>query len=136
MEHRWSHRRPLDGAATLSHPRYGLIRGIVRDISIGGMFVETGCVELPINTPVTVSFRLQNEGESDHYRLHAMVVRATDRGAGLMYLDSSAETIRPLRQMLYGGPAAAGVVAADALPAWPDTGRDAITSDLTGVAHG
>jgi len=132
MEHRWSSRRPVDGEVTLSHPRYGLIRGIVRDISIGGMFVETGRVELPVNTPLVVSFRLRNGDLSDHYRLHAMVVRATDHGAALMYLDSSADTVRLLRQMLYGQPAEQ--VSVGALPTWPDTGG-AITADITGQVH-
>lgn len=131
MEHRWSNRRSLDGEVTLSHPRYGLIRGVVRDISIGGMFVKTGHVELPVNTPVIVSFQLHNEGQSDHYRLHAIVVRADNDGAALMYLDSSAETVRPLRQMLYGPP----VGAVDTtLPVWPNT-DNTITADVTGHAH-
>jgi hypothetical protein len=130
MEHRWSHRRPLDGEVTLSHPRYGLIRGSVRDISIGGMFVETGRVEFPLNTPVVVSFQLHNGNQSDHYRLHAIVVRASNEGAALMYLDSSADTVRPLRQMLYGPPAEA----VDVLPVWPNV-DSTITADVTGQPH-
>lgn len=134
MEHRWSNRRPLDGEVALSHPRYGFVRGTVRDISIGGMFVETGRIGLPVNTPVVVSFRLQSGSQSDHYRLHAMVVRTAERGAGLMYLDSSADTIRPLREMLYGPPAAAEPASVGTLPAWP-AGGPGITADITGQVH-
>jgi len=130
MEHRWSNRRSMNGEATLSHPRYGLIRGVVRDISIGGMFVETDSVELPVNTPLIVSFQLHNGSQSDHYRLHAIVVRASDEGAALMYLDSSVDTVRPLRQMLYGPPGET----VDALPVWPNA-DNTVTVDVTGHVH-
>jgi hypothetical protein len=116
MEHRWSGRRFLGGEVTLSHPRYGIIHAVVRDISLGGMFVETGRVELPLNTPLAVSFRLQNGGYASHHRLHAMVVRTADDGAALMYLDSSADAIRPLRQMLYGPPGETAGTGAE--PVW------------------
>lgn len=120
MEHRWSARRFLGGEVTVSHSRYGIIRAILRDISLGGMLVETGRVELPVNTPVTVSFVLQNGGRSSHHRMHAVVVRTTDNSAALMYLDSSADTIRPLRQMLYGLPGEPAGFETGATPVWAD----------------
>lgn len=120
MEHRWSGRRFLGGEVNMNHPRYGVIRAMLRDISLGGMFVEVGRMELPVNTPVVVSFVLRNGGYSSHHRLHAMVVRTAKDGAALMYLDSSADTIRPLRQMLYGLPGEAAGPEADARPAWAD----------------
>ncbi len=118
MEHRWSARRFLGSEVTVSHPRYGIVHALLRDISLGGMFVETGRVELPVNTPVIASFMLQNGSGASHHRLNAMVVRTTDNGAALMYLDSSADTIRPLRQVLYGLPGEP--VGPGAKPVWAD----------------
>lgn len=135
MEHRWSARCFLGGEVTVSHPRYGILHAVLRDISLGGMFVETGRVELPVNAPVVVSFALQNGGYSSHHRLHAMVVRAADDGAALMYLDSSADTIRPLRRMLYGLPGESTVLEGSAKPAWTDGIGDAAVTGLTRQVH-
>lgn len=120
MEHRWSARCFLGGEVTVSHPRYGIIHALLRDISLGGMLVETGRVGLPVNTPVIVSFMLQNGGRSSHHRMRAMVVRTTGDNAALMYLDSSADTIRPLRQTLYGLPGEPAGLETGATPVWAD----------------
>ncbi len=135
MEHRWSARRFLGGEVTVSHPRYGIIRALLRDISLGGMLVETGRVELPVNTPVVVSFMLQNGDRSNHHRLHSMVVRTTDNGAALMYLDSSADTIRPLRQMLYGLPGEPAGLEAGAKPVWAEGAGETGATELPRQMH-
>ncbi len=135
MEHRWSSRRFLGGEVTVSHPRCGIIHALLRDISLGGMFVETGRVDLPVNTPVIVSFMLQNQSGPSHHRLHAMVVRSTEDGAALMYLDSSADTIRPLRQMLYGPPVEPAGLESGTKPVWADGVGDAAVAGLTRQMH-
>lgn len=135
MEHRWSARRFLGGEVTVSHPRYGIIHALLRDISLGGMFVETGRAELPVNAPVVVSFMLQNGDGPSHHRLHATVVRTTDNGAALMYLDSSVDTIRPLRQMLYGLPGEPAGLEGGAKPVWTDRIGDAAVTGLTRQIH-
>lgn len=135
MEHRWSMRRFLGGNVTVSHPRYGLLRATLRDISLGGMFIELNRVELPVNTSVAVSFVLQDGARTSHHRLHAMVVRSTANSAALMYLDSSADTIRPLRQMLYGLPEGPGGTAAGASPAWLGESSGTGGSDLPWRMH-
>lgn len=135
MEHRWSARRFLGGEVTVSHPRYGIMHALLRDISLGGMFVETGRVDLPVNAPVVVSFVLQNGGNSSYHRLHATVVRTTDNGAALMYLDSSVDTIRPLRQMLYGLPGEPAGPEAGAKPAWVEGAGETAAMELSRQMH-
>lgn len=100
MEHRWSPRRYLEGEVIMYYSPLGSFRAVLRDISLGGMFIETGETALPVNAPVIVSLVLRNRGELSPHRLHAMVVRATDAGSALMYVDSSEEILRPLRRCL------------------------------------
>ncbi len=128
MEHRWSPRRCLEGEVTMHYAPVGSFPAVLRDISLGGMFIETGDTALPVNAPVIVSLVLRSQGELSPHRLHAMVVRATDEGSGLMYVDSSEEILRPLRRWLHApheaaragadvasGSAAVGVDARDSL---------------------
>ncbi len=101
MEHRWSPRRYLEGEVIMHYSPVGSFPAVLRDISLGGMFIETDGMALPVNAPVIVSLVLRDQGELSPHRLHAMVVRATDAGSGLMYVDSSEEILRPLRRWLY-----------------------------------
>ncbi len=101
MEHRWSIRLPVMGSIIVNSPPVGTITANLRDISLGGVFVDPGRKPLPVNAPVILSFSLNRRDRIDYFRLHAMVVRATEAGAGLMFLDHDPESVRPLRDMLY-----------------------------------
>lgn len=103
MEHRWSARKPMNGIVVVDYPPLGLIEASLQDISLGGMLVETGTQVPPVNSPVMLAFKLPRSDDADYYRLHAMVVRTTPKGAGLMYLDLDTGTIHALRGTLYGG---------------------------------
>jgi len=102
MEHRWSARRPVIGNVIVECPRIGLVRAALRDISLGGMFVETSAVVLPLNAPVSVVFDLPADDGNEGFCLQAMIVRHASRGAGLMFLDPGSEVIRSMRDALYG----------------------------------
>ena len=56
-----------------------------RDISLGGMFVETDTTLLDINKPVEVLFNSHAIGNTELQRIQALVVRITREGAGLMF---------------------------------------------------
>jgi hypothetical protein len=101
MEHRWSARKSVDGNVVVECPRVGLVRAIMRDVSLSGMFVETGPLVLPLNAPVSVVFNLPSDSHERDYCLQAMIVRHTTKGAGIMFLDPDADTIRTMRSMLY-----------------------------------
>jgi hypothetical protein len=102
MEHRWSARRPVIGNVIVECPRIGLVRAALRDISLGGMLVETSAVMLPLNAPVSVVFDLRGDDGNEGYCLQAMIVRHATRGAGIMFLDPGSDVIRSMRDTLYG----------------------------------
>ena len=108
MEHRWSARRPVIGNVIVECPRIGLVRAALRDVSLGGMFIETKAVVLPLNAPVSVVFDLPADDGNEGYCLQAMIVRHASGGAGIMFLDPGGEVVRSMRDALYGEtPAAA-----------------------------
>ena len=101
MEHRWSARKPVTGNVVVECPRVGLVKATMRDVSLSGMFVDTGPMVLPLNAPVSVVFNIPSEKSDGDYCLQAMIVRHTAKGAGIMFLDPDSETIRGMRAKLY-----------------------------------
>ena len=102
MEHRWSARRAVTGNVIVECPRMGLVRAALRDISLGGMLIETSAVVLPLNAPVSVVFDLPADDGNEGYCLQAMIVRHAARSAGIMFLDPGSDVIRSMRDALYG----------------------------------
>jgi hypothetical protein len=93
-------REPATFDAMLSYPPLGLLRSKVRDISLDGMFVETGPIALHANTPVEVTVRPQKGNTREAYRLRALVVRVARDGAGLMFRDFDDARLRAARDLL------------------------------------
>jgi len=100
MEHRWSERKHLNARVTVHSRVHRSFLATLRDLSLGGAFVETTDHRLPVNEPLVLSLVLGGEGNRTYHRLHAMVVRASREGAGIMYLDSDATTVGELRAVL------------------------------------
>lgn len=100
MEHRWSVRKPHQCSVIVDCPRGGLAAAQLRNIGIGGMFVETDKTDLPLNALVTVAFALGHDGSREEFCLPAMVVHRTEDGAGIMFLEPEAETLQTLRRAL------------------------------------
>jgi len=73
----------------------------MRDVSLSGMFVETGPMVLPLNAPVSVVFNIPSDSSDSDYCLQAMIVRHTAKGAGIMFLDPDTDTIHAMRSKLY-----------------------------------
>lgn len=96
MEHRWNVRKPHRCGVIVDCPRIGLAATQLCNIGIGGMFVETGKVDLPLNAMINVAFALDRE----EFCLSALVVRRTESGAGLMFLESELDVLRSLRSAL------------------------------------
>src|SRR5256885_14548289 len=84
MENRWSIRKPHSGEVTVEGPGLGRICAILRDVSLGGALVDTGEVNLPLNTPLSVAFNLFPGDHNSDFRLHATVVRRDAMRAGLL----------------------------------------------------
>lgn len=86
MEHRCSTRRMVDLEVALNYRNVELIRGRTRDISLGGMFVETVRQGLPKNSLVRFSVRLPS-GKGWLKECKAMVVHSASGGVGLMFTE-------------------------------------------------
>lgn len=101
MEHRWNTRKSLGCRVALYLPRRGTAIGRMRDIGLGGMFIETTDVVLGPHMPLHVAFTLDDGNRESVFRLHAMVVRRTPAGAGIMFLETADPVLDALRRVLY-----------------------------------
>jgi hypothetical protein len=100
MEHRWNVRKPHQCSVIVDCPRSGLAAAQLRNIGIGGMFVETDKVDIPINAIVNVAFTLGRDANREEFCLPALVVRRTVDGAGFMFLESELDMLRTLHRAL------------------------------------
>jgi hypothetical protein len=100
MEQRRSSRKLLRQPVDIEAPRIGLLSAVSRDLSLGGMFVETESGPLPPNATVSVSFNLPHNGSPGVFRLDAAVVRSAPNGMGLMFLQMPQDVIRALSDAL------------------------------------
>jgi hypothetical protein len=96
MEHRWSVRTSVSRGVVVECPRMGQVQASLRDVSLGGAFIETGSVTLPLDAPIALWF----VGSREHC-VEAMVVRLTAKGAGLMFLESETELAESLQDLLF-----------------------------------
>ncbi|HEC16925.1 MAG TPA: PilZ domain-containing protein [Sedimenticola sp.] len=100
MEHRCAIRKPIALDVVISYQALGLVQGRTINIGVGGMFVETGCVELPVNALVKTSFFLEDDGLQRPCNTSAMVVHSQDSGAGLMFNDLDDELHEVLHRLV------------------------------------
>lgn len=104
MEHRCSIRISSELSAMVNCRRVGVVHATIRDVGLGGMFVETGSIALRRNTPVDVTVRVPEDGADRLYRLRAWVVWAGQRGAGLMLRTFDGASYAALRTLMSGAP--------------------------------
>lgn len=100
LDHRWSTRQALTLPVKL-YSTVDSIQGRTQNLGIGGMFVEADAGKLPLNSAISVSFSVSNNGNTSHHRLPATVIWAGREGAGLMFTDFNVETVHTLREILY-----------------------------------
>lgn len=100
MEHRWSMRKPIANSVMLKGTPFGVIQVRAKDISLGGMYVDTGKKPLNINASVDLAFTVTEESERKVCVVPAVVVRTTDEGAGLMFHRFAPSTFRLLGSLL------------------------------------
>jgi hypothetical protein len=99
-QQRWSARIPLSLDVALYGDGSRLCVGRMRDISLGGMFVETR-FKLFVDASVVVGFGVRLTEERAYYRIPATVVRVTEHGVGLMFNRFDVDTVRSLRHSLF-----------------------------------
>lgn len=100
MEHRWSMRKPVASSVMVKSNSMGVIQGRVRDVSLGGIYVDTGNKPLDINSSVDLAFVESAEPAKRVCVVPAVVVRTTNEGAGLMFNRFAPSTFRMLQSLL------------------------------------
>lgn len=100
MEHRWSMRKPITNNVMLKGTPFGVIQVRAKDISLGGMYVDTGKKPLHVNATVDLAFMDTADGEQQVCVVPAVVVRTTAEGAGLMFHRFAPSTFHMLGSML------------------------------------
>ena len=100
MEHRYTERKPADFGVVVSCPRVGLFRGMVRDVSLGGMMVQSNCVVIPMHAPVTVSFQPDPDDPLSCLQAQGMVIHQHGSTFGLMFDDLTTDCENAMRALL------------------------------------
>ena len=105
-ENRWSPRQAMELQVALHATTQGPFTGKTRNISIGGMFVETDMPRLFRDDEVLVTIN-DNHPSGDQptlCRIPGLVIWSDGNGIGLMFSRLDPGAIRALRKLLYPAP--------------------------------
>jgi hypothetical protein len=100
MEHRYTERKPMNLSVVVACPRVGLFRGTIRNLSLGGMYVESGCVVMPLHAPVVVSFQADPDKPVQAIEAQGMVVHQRGNAFGLMFDELDPGISQSLRELM------------------------------------
>ncbi|MCW8905809.1 MAG: PilZ domain-containing protein [Sedimenticola sp.] len=102
MELRSSPRRAVTLYTMLDYHSLGLVRGCVRDIGLGGMFVDIGRIQLPVNATLRASLMIGPSDLRQPVHVDAVVVRCAEHGVGLMFDELDSEFRYTLNRLIRG----------------------------------
>ena len=91
MERRTSERQFSVNDVTVSYSNLGLVKARSKDLSLGGICLDTGSVSLPVNAAVSVNFTIDSQDGPLACEAHAIVVRSDFSECCLMF-DGMNET--------------------------------------------
>lgn len=100
MEHRCGTRRAIDAGVIIDSRPGGLLRGRIRNISVGGLYVKMRPLSGVANDRVKIIFVRHDRGVCRIYRLPAVIIRWTREGAGLMFSELSSNSFYALLAIL------------------------------------
>lgn len=115
MEHRWTTRKQHECRVFVECHYGGSFLARVRDVGLGGMFIETTAARPPLLTPVEVTFEVGSDKYREEFHFQAMVIRHSDGGVALAFLETATDILGALRGRYYEAeiPAAPLSAAAD-----------------------
>lgn len=102
-DNRWSERQDIHLPITLLDDGQEILQANSKNISIGGIFINTAPQALDIDKKLDVSFSLRSANGTRQHRLPARVVRHHDSGIALTFSDYNTDTLNALRILLYDG---------------------------------
>jgi hypothetical protein len=102
MERRWHARAPIELDVAIYYDGLGMLRCRTRDISLEGMFINTGAIALPYHVPVDIVIPGSADGSpgGGMHRLPAFVVRVANEGVGTMFRNVDIRAYRALERLL------------------------------------
>ncbi len=100
MEHRCGARRAIDAGVIIDSRPAGLVRGRIRNISVGGLYVKMRPAPGMTSDRVKIVFVRRDRGVCRIYRMPAVIVRWTRDGAGLMFSELSSNSFYALLAIL------------------------------------
>lgn len=99
-ERRWNSRKPIDMNVSLYYGGLGLLQCKVKDISLNGIYVETGRIMLSQDTSIELVFTGYTKQASRQHRINAQIARVDRRGAGLAFNNLELGAYRFLQELL------------------------------------
>ena len=100
MDFRLHVRKPLALDAVVSYPQLGLFSVRTRNVSIGGMLIETEGMFLPRGEDVYVCFRVYNVDDDRLCTTPARVVHTSFSGTGLKFRGLDLDSREALSALL------------------------------------
>lgn len=105
---RWTERQNVRLGVTLIDNGEEILHAISKDISIGGIFIDTSSIEPPLNRLDTdkkfsVTFTLRSATGEQHHALPARIIRSHSGGTALAFSDYDINALNALRILLYDG---------------------------------
>lgn len=85
MEQRCGSRKAIDIDAVIDYGAARPLPGRIRDVSIGGVYVEITPSLLSPHQPIRLSFTVEGPGARIEYHWRGVVIRIGEAGAGLMF---------------------------------------------------
>ncbi|UCH53528.1 MAG: PilZ domain-containing protein [Pseudomonadota bacterium] len=85
MEHRYGKREPLAIDAIAECGSFHRRRVCIRDVSIGGMFVELPTAGLKPNMTIRLCFLVTFKRRRRRHRIQGVIVRVADTGVALTF---------------------------------------------------
>jgi hypothetical protein len=100
-ERRDTLRVPIALDAMLKFNQQGFQLYQTRDISLDGVFVETGPVRLPKKSPLELALKIPADGQNKIHRFRAQVKRLTPHGAGLVFDRADTDAYAALLHLVF-----------------------------------
>ncbi|HJX18363.1 MAG TPA: PilZ domain-containing protein [Acidiferrobacterales bacterium] len=103
-DNRWSPRRQVDLDITLHVSGQFPFSGVVRNMSLGGLFVETDATRLVGDVEVYLGFTIRTNTGTHRHRVPARSSRQNGNGVALLFTALDTGASHDLRQLLYPAP--------------------------------
>ena len=104
MEQRNSERKEVSIDAVVACTRFGLIRGEIVDMGIGGLYIRAETRIVPIGSDVSVTFQPGAEIWKGCLTLEGRVSHQSLQGFGIAFGDISTECLASLETLLLDRP--------------------------------